>query len=64
MVLSLVNLAMGFALLPKELATAYLKQGLWHAMNDGRSMNIQFALTWFPRAEMPGYFKDLIQAIK
>lgn len=63
MVLSLVNLGMGFALLPKELVQPSIEQNRLVALNDGKSMSIRFALTWYPRSEMPEYFRDLIKAI-
>lgn len=63
MIVRLVDLGMGFALLPKELALPFIEQGTWIALNEGKSMSIRFALTWYPRSEMPGYFKDLIKAI-
>jgi DNA-binding transcriptional LysR family regulator len=64
MVLSLVKLGMGFALLSKEMALPFLEQKSLIALNEGKSMNIRFALTWYPRSEMPGYFRGLIDAIK
>lgn len=63
MILKMVNLGMGFALLPGELVFPLIEQKSLIALNDGKSMNIRFALAWFPRAEMPGYLRDLIQAI-
>lgn len=64
MVLSLVRKGMGFALLSKELVTSYLDKGELITLNDGKPMDIRFALTWYPRSEMPGYFQELISAIK
>lgn len=64
MVLSLVNLGMGYTLLPKELVLPLIQQKSLIALNDGKTMNIRFALTWYPRSQMPAYFKDLIASIK
>jgi DNA-binding transcriptional LysR family regulator len=63
-VLAWVLLGVGFALLPRELVLPYIKQKKLIALNDGRAFKIPFALVWYPRSEMPAYFRDLIQAIK
>ncbi len=62
--LNLVKLGIGFALLSKEMALPFLEDGSLVTLNQGKTMNIRFALTWYPRSEMPGYFKDFIKAIK
>ncbi len=64
MLVSLVQLGLGFALVPIEMAQPFIEQKSMIALNEGKSMKIPFALTWYPRSEMPGYFKDLIKAIK
>jgi DNA-binding transcriptional LysR family regulator len=64
MILSLVQHGKGFALLPKELVSGLIEQKSLTALNGGRSLKISFALTWYPRSPMPGYFKDLIAAIR
>jgi DNA-binding transcriptional LysR family regulator len=64
MVMSLVKMGMGFTLLPKEVVNPLVEQGALIALNEGKSMTIRFALTWYPRKEMPDYFRELIKAIK
>ncbi|PWU15664.1 MAG: LysR family transcriptional regulator, partial [Bdellovibrio sp.] len=54
----------GFALLPKDLVAPFIEKKALTILNAGRSTQIPFALTWYPRKEMPDYFKALIKAIK
>ena len=63
-VLALVLLGVGFALLPLDLALPYIKQKKLIALNEGRAFKIPFALAWYPRPEMPAYFRELIQSIR
>jgi DNA-binding transcriptional LysR family regulator len=54
----------GFGILSREIAEPFLRDGLLIKLNQGRAMKDPLALAWFPRAEMPAYFKDLVRAIK
>lgn len=63
-ILALVLLGAGFALLPVDLALPYIQQKKLITLNEGKAFKIPFALAWYPRPEMPAYFKELIQAIK
>jgi LysR family transcriptional regulator (chromosome initiation inhibitor) len=54
----------GFGTLSREIAEPYISNGRLIALNSGKSMNDPAALAWFPRKEMPEYFKEIITAIK
>ena len=54
----------GFGALTQEIAKPYLESGKLIALNSGAIMEDPLALTWYPRPEMPGYFKAIISAIK
>lgn len=54
----------GFGLLSKEIATPLLNENKLIGLNGGRSLKDELALAWYPRPEMPVYFKEIIKAIK
>jgi LysR family transcriptional regulator (chromosome initiation inhibitor) len=62
--LQLLEGGAGFGVLAREIAAPLLKEGRLVALNEGRSMKVRFALAWYPRDEMPKYFKDVIAAIR
>ena len=62
--LRLLELGLGFAVLPKEIAEPLMNENRLAAMNQGRSYKIHFALAWYPRREMPDYFREIVQMIK
>jgi hypothetical protein len=41
-----------------------IHEGKLAPLNQGRSHKIPFALAWYPRSEMPDYFREIIQMIK
>jgi DNA-binding transcriptional LysR family regulator len=60
----LLELGLGFGVLPKEIAEPLIHEGKLVSLNQGRSYKIPFALAWYPRKEMPDYFREIIQMIK
>ena len=60
----LLELGLGFGVLPKEVAEPLIRQNSLAALNQGRSYKIPFALAWYPRKEMPDYFREIVQMIK
>jgi LysR family transcriptional regulator, chromosome initiation inhibitor len=60
----LLELGLGFGVLPREVAEPFINEGKLASLNQGRSHKIPFALAWYPRKEMPGYFREIIQMIK
>ena len=55
---------MGFGVLPAEIAEPLIGERKLALLNQGRAYKMQFALVWFPRKEMPDYFREIIQMIK
>jgi len=60
----LLELGLGFGVLPKEIAEPLIADNKLATLNQGRSYKIPFALAWYPRKEMPDYFRELVQMIK
>lgn len=54
----------GFGTLAESIARPFLERGELIAINRGRALEDPLALVWYPRTQMPDYFKDLIRAIK
>jgi LysR family transcriptional regulator (chromosome initiation inhibitor) len=63
-ILQMVILGIGFALLPRQVVLPFVKQKVLIELNDGKTLKIPLALAWYPRKEMPEYFRDLIRSIK
>jgi len=60
----MLELGLGFGVLPKEIAEPLIRENRLVALNQGRSYKIPFALAWYPRREMPSYFSEIIRMIK
>jgi DNA-binding transcriptional LysR family regulator len=60
----LLELGLGFGVLPKEIAEPMVSDRRIALLNQGRTYKIPFALAWYPRKEMPEYFRELVQMIK
>ena len=60
----LLELGLGFGVLPREIAEPLIKEEKLTALNQGRSYKIPFALAWYPRREMPDYFREIIRMIR
>lgn len=54
----------GFGLLSKEIAAPLLQEKKLIELNHGKALKDELALAWYPRPEMPLYFKEIIKAIK
>ena len=63
-IINLFRHGVGFGTLTQEIAKPYLDDGSLITLNSGSIMEDPLALAWYPRPEVPAYFKDLIQAIK
>lgn len=63
--LSLVTQGLGFAALPRELADPLLASGdLILIHKAGKPLKTEIALAWYPRREMPDYFREIIKSLK
>ena len=60
----LLELGLGFGVLPREVADPLVAERKLVTLNGGRSFRIPFALAWYPRREMPEYFRDIVRMIK
>ena len=56
--------AVGYGTLTEEIAKPYIESGELIKLNRGQIYEDPLALVWYPRHEMPEYFKELIRAIK
>lgn len=54
----------GFGTLTQEIAKPHLDSGELITLNSGATMENPLALAWYPRPEMPAYFKAILGAIK
>lgn len=59
----LLELGLGFGVLPREIAEPLIDEGKLACLNQGRSHKVPFALAWYPRKEMPDYVREIIQMI-
>jgi DNA-binding transcriptional LysR family regulator len=60
----LLELGLGFGVLPREIAEPMISEGKLALLNQGRTYKMHFALAWYPRKEMPDYFREIVLAIK
>jgi len=60
----MLELGLGFAVLPKEIVEPLIDENKLAPLNQGRPYKISFALAWYPRREMPPYFREIVQMIK
>jgi DNA-binding transcriptional LysR family regulator len=60
----LLEHGLGFGVLPKEIAEPLIRDGKIAALNQGRTYKIPFALAWYPRKEMPDYFREIVRLVK
>jgi DNA-binding transcriptional LysR family regulator len=60
----LLELGLGFGVLPREIAEPLILENKLVSLNQGRSYKITFALAWYPRKEMPDYFREIVQMIQ
>lgn len=61
---SLLKYGVGFGLLSKEIAEPILKKKELIDLNEGHTLKDPLALAWYPRSNMPVYFKDIVKALK
>jgi LysR family transcriptional regulator (chromosome initiation inhibitor) len=54
----------GYSVLPADFARPLKEQGAIIEINKGKRLDLEFALAWYPRHEMPAYFARLVKEIK
>lgn len=60
---SLLKDGVGFSALTEEFARPFIKDGSLAYINPDMHLDYPVALAWYPRSEMPPYFKSLIEAL-
>lgn len=63
-IIKLFSQGVGFGTLTQEIAKQYLDSGRLIQLNGGAVMEDSLALTWYPRSEMPNYFRAVVSTIK
>lgn len=55
---------LGYGVLTLEVARPYLDRGDLTALNSGATLENELALAWYPRHQMPKYFREIVRSIK
>jgi LysR family transcriptional regulator (chromosome initiation inhibitor) len=63
-IVKLFAAGIGYGTLTLEVATPYLERGEIAILNGKNTFDDPQALAWYPRPEMPAYFKAVIGSIK
>lgn len=63
-IIKLFTRGIGFGTLTQEIARPHLESGALIALNGGAVMESPLALVWYPRPEVPKYFKAIIETIR
>lgn len=62
---SMISLGAGYSVLAEDQALEFIKRHELIDLMPGKSMDLSdICLAWYPRPEMPGYFKDILAALK
>ena len=54
----------GYGVLTKEFCEEYIRGGKLFMLNKGKTYHHTVLLAWYPRAQAPAYFQDLVDAIR
>lgn len=63
-IIKLFSQGVGFGTLTQEIAKQHLDSGKLISLNGGAVMEDALALAWYPRPEMPKYFRAIVNVIK
>lgn len=63
-IIKLFSKGVGFGTLTHEIAKPHIESGDLIALNGGAAMEAELALAWYPRPEVPAYFKAIVGALK
>lgn len=63
-IISMFKEGIGYGTLTEEVAASSLKRGDLTALNAKQAVEEPQALLWYPRKQMPQYFKEVIQSIR
>ncbi len=63
-IISMFKAGLGYGTLTEEIAAPHLENGDFVALNSKQSDEDPKALAWYPRQNMPDYFKSIVQSVK
>jgi DNA-binding transcriptional LysR family regulator len=61
--ISMINAGLGYSVLSKNFVEPYIKNKQMVELRPDKPVKIDFVLAWYPRREMPKYFKEIIKLI-
>jgi DNA-binding transcriptional LysR family regulator len=61
---SMVAGGCGYSVLADDFARPLIQSKQLIALNPGKDICLEFGLAWYPRHQMPAYFRDLIRGIR
>lgn len=61
---SMIAAGRGYSVLCEDFSRPLMEQGRIVELNPGRDIRFGFALAWYPRHEMPEYFRALVRGIR
>ena len=61
--MSLIKAGVGYGTLTQEIAAESIEKNELIVLNQKQVYDDQQALAWYPRKEMPLYFKKIIEAV-
>ncbi len=61
---SMLATGCGYSVLSENFAAPLLEGRKIIELNPGKQIRLEFALAWYPRHEMPGYFRDVVKEIR
>ncbi len=60
---SMISAGIGYSVLSEDYARPLVKKGEIFDVSPSQFLDFKIALAWYPRPEMPDYFKSLIKAL-
>jgi DNA-binding transcriptional LysR family regulator len=61
---SMIAAGRGYSVLSEDFSRPLIEGGSIVELNPGRDIRFEFALAWYPRHEMPAYFRALVSEIR
>lgn len=61
--ISMINAGAGYSVLSKNFVEPYIKDKQMVELSPNKAVKIDFVLAWYPRREMPKYFREIIKLI-
>lgn len=61
--ISMINAGVGYSVLSKNFVEPYIKDKQMVELSPNKAVKIDFVLAWYPRREMPKYFREIIKLI-